>query len=50
MRGRRRHRPPRRFAGLPAWLGERGTRAAVSWAGSIGQLLLVHGLTAPDRQ
>ena len=39
-----------RAAGLPAWLGERGTRAAVSWAGSIGQLLLVHGLTAPDRQ
>ena len=33
--------------GLPAWVGERGARAAVSWAGSIGQLLLVHGLSAP---
>lgn len=33
--------------GLPARVGERGARAAVSWAGSIGQLLLVHGLSAP---
>lgn len=33
--------------GVPAWVGERGARAAVSWAGSIGQLLLVHGLSAP---
>ena len=38
-----------KVVGFPVWVGERGARVAVSWAGSIGQLLLVHGLTAPDR-